>query len=110
MLVVEESVRGLHQVQEVVVRIRGWYVLTFQSNSTVCLCILMQMQLCCTTLGAMTNKYLFLFIGVPSPARLKQMESQSSVAVVPNAQSQIVSPLIHAVPLLFKKSGSIENR
>ena len=56
------------------------------------------------------DKYLFLFIGVPSPARLKQMESQSSVAVVPNAQSQIVSPLIHAVPLLFKKSGSIENR
>jgi len=54
------------------------------------------------------------FYGVPSPCRLKQIEDQNQrvdSASRRSVPSQITSPLIHAVPLLFKNSNSqIENQ
>mmetsp|Transcript_16759 Transcript_16759/g.36307 ORF Transcript_16759/g.36307 Transcript_16759/m.36307 type:complete len:590 (-) Transcript_16759:107-1876(-) len=48
--------------------------------------------------------------GVPSPARLHQMEQTFNLAKNRTSSSRIVSPLVHTVPLLFKNSNSIENR
>ena len=53
------------------------------------------------------------FYGVPSPARLKQIEDQNVDSTNSSMSSQITvtSPLVHAVPLLFKNSNSqIENQ
>ncbi|KAL9190572.1 hypothetical protein ACHAXT_000278 [Thalassiosira profunda] len=45
------------------------------------------------------------FYGVPSPSRLRAQDKSPSCA-----RAQIVSPLLHTVPLLLKKPGSVENR
>ena len=54
------------------------------------------------------------FYGVPSPARLKQIEDQNVDSIHGSSMSSritITSPLVHAVPLLFKNSNSqIENQ
>jgi hypothetical protein len=48
---------------------------------------------------------LFFFSGVPSPARLKQMQDADSDAM----NSTIVSPIVHVIPLLSKESCSVGN-
>ena len=56
------------------------------------------------------------FYGVPSPSRLKQIEDQNMNADSINGNSissrnTVTSPLVHAVPLLFKNSNSqVENQ
>jgi len=55
------------------------------------------------------------FYGVPSPCRLKQIEDQkdnsTNSSSMTSTRVTITSPLIHAVPLLFKNSNSqIENQ
>jgi len=51
------------------------------------------------------------FYGVPSPARLKQIEDQNMNDSSISSRITFTSPLIHAVPLLFKNSNSqIENQ
>ena len=54
------------------------------------------------------------FYGVPSPHRLLQMNLNGDANIIDwrtsNLPTSDVSPLVHAIPLLFKNSESIENR